>query len=207
MDALFRIFEGFYFGPHHLIMASLIHFEEKVHKKKLQRATPFHYYFRGCCVRSLSIWAFLMSLDLSVAAFVKRDSLSTNQLVGYSAPSGVPHMVAPPMPPQPEQGELPAETTPPVPTPQVTFATPPTPPTIPPVAPTTSELSITISATEFRALVHTFQTLTTTHFALFRIWLRCVLIRTSRLLFSVRYNSTWDSCLCLSLTFQHPQRL
>ncbi|KAL6326036.1 hypothetical protein AAG906_038528 [Vitis piasezkii] len=29
--------EGFYFGPHHLIMASLVHFEEKVHRKKLQR--------------------------------------------------------------------------------------------------------------------------------------------------------------------------
>ena len=77
-------------------------------------------------------------------------------------------MVAPPVPPQPKQGELPAETTPPVPTPQATSAASPTPPTIPPVAPTTSELSITISATEFHALVHTFQTVTTTHSALFR---------------------------------------
>ena len=38
LEALFRISEGFYFGPHHLIMTSLLHFEEKVHKKKLQRA-------------------------------------------------------------------------------------------------------------------------------------------------------------------------
>ena len=38
LDALFRILEGFYFGPHHLIMACLIHFVEKVHRKKLQRA-------------------------------------------------------------------------------------------------------------------------------------------------------------------------
>ena len=38
MDALFYISEGFYFGPHHLIMAFLVHFEEKVHRKKLQRA-------------------------------------------------------------------------------------------------------------------------------------------------------------------------
>ncbi|RVW89385.1 hypothetical protein CK203_045513 [Vitis vinifera] len=30
--------EGFYFGPYHLIMAFLIHFEEKVHRKKRQRA-------------------------------------------------------------------------------------------------------------------------------------------------------------------------
>ncbi|RVW19745.1 hypothetical protein CK203_113353 [Vitis vinifera] len=38
LDVLFRISEGFYFRPHHLIMASLLYFEEKVHRKKLQRA-------------------------------------------------------------------------------------------------------------------------------------------------------------------------
>ena len=38
LDALFRISEGFYFGPYHLIMAALLYFEEKVHRKKLQRA-------------------------------------------------------------------------------------------------------------------------------------------------------------------------
>ena len=35
---LFRISEGFDFGPHHLIMVDLLHFEEKVHKKQLQIA-------------------------------------------------------------------------------------------------------------------------------------------------------------------------
>ncbi|RVW13720.1 hypothetical protein CK203_087203 [Vitis vinifera] len=30
--------KGFFFGPHHLILAALLYFEEKVHKKKLQRA-------------------------------------------------------------------------------------------------------------------------------------------------------------------------
>ncbi|RVW68999.1 hypothetical protein CK203_061085 [Vitis vinifera] len=38
LDALFKISEGFYFGPHHLIMAALLYFEEKVHRKKLQQA-------------------------------------------------------------------------------------------------------------------------------------------------------------------------
>ncbi|RVW67213.1 Retrovirus-related Pol polyprotein from transposon 297 [Vitis vinifera] len=38
LEALFRISEGYFFGPHHLIMATLLYFEEKVHKKKLQRA-------------------------------------------------------------------------------------------------------------------------------------------------------------------------
>ena len=36
LDALFKISESFYFGPHHLIMAALLYFEEKVHMKKLQ---------------------------------------------------------------------------------------------------------------------------------------------------------------------------
>ena len=35
LEALFRISEGYYFGPHHLIMTSLLHFEEKVHQMKL----------------------------------------------------------------------------------------------------------------------------------------------------------------------------
>ncbi|RVW38729.1 hypothetical protein CK203_077535 [Vitis vinifera] len=64
---------------------------------------------------------------------------------GYSAPPGVPPMVAPPVLPQPEQGVLSAETTPPVPTLEATFAAPPTTPTVPPVVPTTSEPSISIS--------------------------------------------------------------
>ncbi|RVW83934.1 Gag-Pol polyprotein [Vitis vinifera] len=38
LEALFEISEGFFFGPHHLIMAALLYFEEKVHKKKLLRA-------------------------------------------------------------------------------------------------------------------------------------------------------------------------
>ncbi|KAL6311973.1 hypothetical protein AAG906_026386 [Vitis piasezkii] len=38
MEALFRISEGYYFGPHHLIMAALLHFEEKVHTRRLARA-------------------------------------------------------------------------------------------------------------------------------------------------------------------------
>ncbi|RVW80780.1 hypothetical protein CK203_050688 [Vitis vinifera] len=37
LEALYKMSEGFFFGPHHLIMAALLYFEEKVHKK-LQRA-------------------------------------------------------------------------------------------------------------------------------------------------------------------------
>ena len=38
LEALFRISEGFFFGPHYLIMAALLYLEEKVHRKKLLRA-------------------------------------------------------------------------------------------------------------------------------------------------------------------------
>ena len=38
LDALYMIYMGFYFGPHHLIMNALLYFKEKVHRKKLQRA-------------------------------------------------------------------------------------------------------------------------------------------------------------------------
>ncbi|RVW70358.1 hypothetical protein CK203_060535 [Vitis vinifera] len=45
LEALFRIFEGYYFGPHHLIMAALLHFEEKVHKRRLTRAASIQLLF------------------------------------------------------------------------------------------------------------------------------------------------------------------
>ena len=38
LEALFRISDGYFIGPHHLIMAPLLYFEEKVHRKKLLRA-------------------------------------------------------------------------------------------------------------------------------------------------------------------------
>ena len=38
LEALFRISEGFFFDPHHLIMDAFLYFEEKVHRKKLLRA-------------------------------------------------------------------------------------------------------------------------------------------------------------------------
>ena len=53
-------------------------------------------------------------------------------------------------------------------TPEATSAAPSVTHTVPPVTPTTFEPSITISAWEFCAVVHTFQTLTTTHYGLFQ---------------------------------------
>ena len=51
--------------------------------------------------------------------------------------------------------------------PEVTYTAPLTTHVVPPAAPSTSEAFITISATEFRVMVHMFQTLTITHNALF----------------------------------------
>ena len=84
-------------------------------------------------------------------------------------------MVASPVPPQTELGKLPTDTIPPVPAlptsappvpmPEATSVAPPMTPIVPLIAPTTSEPSNTISASKFRDLIHTFQTLTTTHAA------------------------------------------
>ena len=38
LEALFRISEGYFFGPRHIILAALLYFEEKMHRKKLLRA-------------------------------------------------------------------------------------------------------------------------------------------------------------------------
>ncbi|XP_034701971.1 lysine-rich arabinogalactan protein 19-like [Vitis riparia] len=54
--------------------------------------------------------------------------------------------------PRLEQGELPVETAPPVPTPEATVAALPTTPTVPPVTQTTSDPSITMSASVFHVL-------------------------------------------------------
>ncbi|RVW66771.1 hypothetical protein CK203_065978 [Vitis vinifera] len=88
LDALFRISEHFYFGPHHLIMAALLHFEEKIHMKKLQRANTIPLLFPRLLYHIL-------------------------EHMGYSTK---PHLERPPpMPPQaeqPQQDELPTESVP-----------------------------------------------------------------------------------------------
>ena len=77
LDALFRIFEGFYFGSHHLIMAPLLHFEEKVHRKKLQRADTIPLLFPRLLYHIWE-WAILLSPTLSTTTIVECISLLTN---------------------------------------------------------------------------------------------------------------------------------
>ena len=100
LDALFRISEGFYFGPHHLIMASLIHFEEKVHRKKLQRAEKIPLLFPRLLFQILEHMGFPIEPSLDGRCLCQeRFTLNKwNQLAGYSTPLGAPLMVASPVP-------------------------------------------------------------------------------------------------------------
>ena len=45
LEALYRIFEGFWFSPTKLVMTSLFHFEDKVHRRNLTRAKTNHLLF------------------------------------------------------------------------------------------------------------------------------------------------------------------
>ncbi|RVW13717.1 hypothetical protein CK203_087220 [Vitis vinifera] len=109
LEALFKISEGFLFGPHHLIMAALLYFEEKVHRKKLLRADAIPLLFPDCYARFWSTWDTHLSLSLSANAFAKRYSLSTKwtSMTTYGveprAPAGPEH----PKIPHPEQQEEP----------------------------------------------------------------------------------------------------
>ncbi|KAL6333980.1 hypothetical protein AAG906_000031 [Vitis piasezkii] len=53
-------------------MAALLYFEEKVHKKKLQRADAIPLLFPRCCARFWSIWGIHQSLSWSASAYAER---------------------------------------------------------------------------------------------------------------------------------------
>ncbi|RVW68900.1 hypothetical protein CK203_062954 [Vitis vinifera] len=148
LEALYRISEGFFFGPHHLIMAALLYFEEKVHQKKLLRADAIPLLFP--------------------------------RLLSYSAEPGAPAGVEHPGIPHAEQPQEPqpietlADTRAPAPAvpsaepiPEVAPSVSPATPQPSPVFSATSQPSssaeprTTISISEYRALCHTLQTLTT----------------------------------------------
>ncbi|RVW73715.1 hypothetical protein CK203_054982 [Vitis vinifera] len=149
LEALFRISKGYYFGPHHLIMTSLLHFEEKVHQKKLQRADVIPLL---CTSGSPSCASTSGSPDVPPPPELHQDE----QL------------------PQAQQDEILTNTTPPalaahtsVHMPEATLLASPIAQLAPPVVPATlapppsSEPTVTVSLTEFRGLVHSLQTLST----------------------------------------------
>ncbi|RVW62966.1 hypothetical protein CK203_062374 [Vitis vinifera] len=105
-------------------MTSLLHFEEKVHQKKLQRADGIPLLFPRLLCQILEHLGYPEEPVLRGAAIAERTSLSTNgiNLVAYFAPQGAPAVHAPPeLPrdeqiPQAQQDEILTETPPPAPT-------------------------------------------------------------------------------------------
>ncbi|RVW58815.1 hypothetical protein CK203_104021 [Vitis vinifera] len=93
-ELYWRLYSGyqrvFYFGPHHLIMISLSTLKRMSTGRSSREQMPFHYFFPGCSARYYSIWAILMSLNLSTTAFSEK--LFTldkwNHLTAYVAPPG-----------------------------------------------------------------------------------------------------------------------
>ncbi|RVW82199.1 hypothetical protein CK203_050733 [Vitis vinifera] len=123
LEALFRISEGYFFGPHHLIMTSLLHFEEKVHQKKLQRADGIPLLFPRLLCQILEYLGYPEEPRLERRRHCREDfSLDKwHHLVAYFAPQGAPAVHAPPeLPrdeqiPQAQQDEILTETPPPAP--------------------------------------------------------------------------------------------
>ncbi|RVW66911.1 hypothetical protein CK203_064085 [Vitis vinifera] len=99
------LLQGFYFGPHHLIMASLLHFEEKVDKKKLKRADTIPLLFPRLLYHILEYMGYPTKPHLEHRYHCReRFTLDKwTQLVGYSAPLGAPPRPSHPVPPHAEQ--------------------------------------------------------------------------------------------------------
>ena len=102
LDALFRISEGFCFGPRHLIMVAFLPFEEKVHRKKLQRAGTIPLLFSRLLYHILKHMGYPTKPHLQHRHHCReRFTLDKwTQLARYLAPLGAPPRPVPPMPPQ-----------------------------------------------------------------------------------------------------------
>ena len=109
LEALFWISEGFFFGPHHLIMAALLYFEEKVHRKKLLRADAIPLLFPRLLCLILEHLGYPSGPQLErkricreIFTLDKWTSMTT-----YSADQGAPVEAKHPDIPHPEQPEEP----------------------------------------------------------------------------------------------------
>nr|CAN83762.1 hypothetical protein VITISV_017195 [Vitis vinifera] len=182
LEALFRISEGFFFGPHHLIMDTLLYFEEKVHRKKLLKVDAIPLLFPRLLCQILEHLGY-PSDPLLERRRICREIFTLEKwtsMTAYGAEPGalvgpehleIPHAE---QPEEPQPVEIPVDITPPAPTvaslepiPEVAPSAPPATPRTPPVIPVTSEPSpsseprIAIPISEYRGLCHTFQALAT----------------------------------------------
>ncbi|WJZ95197.1 hypothetical protein VitviT2T_013985 [Vitis vinifera] len=182
LEALYRISEGFFFGPHHLIMAALLYFEEKVHQKKLLRADAIPLLFPRLLCQILEHLGYPTEPQFERKR-ICREIFTLDKwtnMTAYSAEPGAPAEVEHPgiphaeQPQEPQPIETPADTRAPAPVvpsaepiPEVAPSVSPATPQPSPVFSATSQPSssaeprTTISISEYRALCHTLQTLTT----------------------------------------------
>ncbi|RVX07495.1 hypothetical protein CK203_025077 [Vitis vinifera] len=144
---------GYYFGPHHLIMAALLHFEEKVHKRRLTRAASIQLLFPRLLCHVLAHMGFPADPQAEPRRHC-RESFSLDQWTQLSL-----HQHSPELPEPREVPPAPSTSAPSEPVPEA--ASSDAPPTVPPTEP-----PITIPGSEYRALLASFQTLTTTQTAI-----------------------------------------
>ncbi|RVW31211.1 hypothetical protein CK203_082893 [Vitis vinifera] len=97
LEALFRISEGYYFDPHHLIMTYLLHFEEKVHQNKFQRADVIPLLFPRFLCQILEHLGYPEEPRLERHRHCREDfSLDKwHHLAAYFAPQGAPAVPPP----------------------------------------------------------------------------------------------------------------
>ncbi|WJZ97339.1 hypothetical protein VitviT2T_015949 [Vitis vinifera] len=161
LEALFLISEGYYFGPHHLIMASLLHFEEKVPKRHLMRADTILLLFPRLLCHVLAHMGFPADPHSETHCHC-RESFSFDQWNQVLHHQHSPELPEPrEVPPQPLPSIFaPSTSAPSEPVPEVASSD------APPAVPPTLEPPITIPGVEYRALLTSFQTLTTTSMAI-----------------------------------------
>ncbi|RVW70591.1 hypothetical protein CK203_065128 [Vitis vinifera] len=191
LEALFRISEGFFFGPHHLIMAALLYFEEKVHRKKLLRADAIPLLFPRLLCQILEHLGYPSEPQLERIS-ICREIFTLDKwtsMTAYDAEPGAPtrpehpEIPHPEHPEEPQPVEIPADMRAPAPTvpstgpmPEVAPSAPPAALGTPPVILSTSEppppfeSRIAISIFEFKGLCHTLQTLTATQSSLTQVY-------------------------------------
>ena len=177
MDALYRIYIGFYFGPHHLIMDALLYFKEKVHRKKLQRADAIPLLFPRLLCHILEHMGYPIEPHLERRHHCREHftldqwtKLTERNSAEAAPPRPVPLVQA--QPDQAQQDEHPTESISSTPTApsmsQAASTDPPTTSPVPPVVPPPSGDFVIVFGLDFRAMVLLFRTLNATHNALFR---------------------------------------
>nr|CAN81106.1 hypothetical protein VITISV_012565 [Vitis vinifera] len=151
LEALFCISEGYYFGPHHLIMVALLHFEEKVHKWRLTRANTILLLFPRLLCHVLAHMGFPTDPHSEPRRHC-RESFSLDQWNQVWLHQHSPEL--------PEPREVPPQPLPSISAPSTSAPSEPVPEAAssdaPPAVPPTSEPAITIPGAEYRDLLASF---------------------------------------------------